>query len=114
MGMDMELIRENDDTSVVIAEWRKFFPLHNWIDQHIPTKVNAMFEYIPISKDIMDNLLSDINYVLEDHKKAPSIFDGWNDSFDNDFYFNQLQYTKNMLELCLQDKYGIYFYHSYI
>jgi hypothetical protein len=114
MGMDMDLIRETSEGRVTIADWRKFRPLHDWIDQHVSSLANAMWEYIPISKEIMCDLLLEINEVLNDHNKVTEYFPSWNNNFNNEYYFECFKYTKFILELCIKDSVGQYFYHAYI
>jgi hypothetical protein len=114
MGMDMELIRDTDYSEVVIAEWRKFYPLHDWFDKHIDSNSNAMWSKFLLSRNVMMNLLSDINEVLADHNKVYELFPSWSYDINDNFYFERLRYTKNILELCLQDRLGSYYYHAYI
>lgn len=102
-----------------VAYWRKANAIHNWFVENIQDGVDDCKEYY-VSITQLHNLLDKVDAVLNDHSLASTILPSKSGFFFgsvayDEWYFEDLEYTKKILEEMLQDKdskNGEYYYHS--
>ena len=102
-----------------VAYWRKANAIHNWFVENIQDGVDDCKEYY-VSITQLHNLLDKVDAVLNDHSLASTILPSKSGFFYgsvayDEWYFEDLEYTKKILEEMLQDKdskNGEYYYHS--
>ncbi len=98
--------------------WRKANQIHKWFVENVQSGKDDCGDYYA-DQEKLQNLLSLVNQVLEDNSLAETLlprqegfFFGSN-SYD-DWYFEQLQETKSILEECLvvENELSDFYYHS--
>lgn len=116
----------NFDKIVCIEEetgyWRKANAIHNWFVENVQGGVDDCEKYY-VSTDNLKSLLDTVNTVLDSIKSESSpetaksllpttegFFFG-SKSYD-EWYFQDLEYTKEILESALKDENGEYYYQS--
>jgi hypothetical protein len=96
--------------------WRKANAIHQWfVDNVQDGKDECQESYLPI-KDAQ-RLLDTVNAVLEDHDKAAELLPTQNGFFFggteyNEYYFDDLRHTKEIMESVVADADGEYYYQS--
>ena len=90
-------------TDYQIGYWRKANAIHNWFVNKCANGVDDCRPIILQDEEI-EGLLKVINKVLDDHSLAPQLLPTQNGFFFGDtnydaWYFNELEYTKDILEL---------------
>lgn len=98
------------------AYWRKANAIHGWIVDNVQNYEDDCKEYF-FDKEKMEELLEIINNVLEDNKEAPLMLpteEGFffGHTLYNEKYFEDLRYTKGVLEEALTDEENDFYYQS--
>lgn len=111
MGLDMWLMRNEDETEVIY--WRKANQIRAWFAKHSDTfEDNGVTIF---SRTDLEELIEDINIVLENPEKAEEIlptscgFFFGSTEYD-EYYFEELKRTKEVLEEELKDDYSEDYY----
>lgn len=91
-----------------VGYWRKANAIHKWFVDNVQNGNDDCGDY-EVSKEQLKQLLDTINEVLENKKKASELlpcssgfFFGSTDY--NEYYFEDLKYTKELLERLLNNK----------
>lgn len=110
MGLDMYLNGryKGDDNFHELIYWRKMNAIHNWFVKNgrmldekgrlVPADDSFNCAEIPVDKDMLTDLLHDINSVIANHSLAPKVlptvggFFFGNTNYDDDYY-HQLERT---------------------
>ena len=109
---------EIDEIHAEVAYWRKANAIHAWFVTNVQDGEDDCGNY-EVSRDHLQALLNDVNQVLEAPELAASklptqggFFFG-NTDYD-EYYIQDLQYTKERIELLLTDAYKAwdFEYHS--
>lgn len=121
MGLDMYLMkrhkyREGDDEynqlvdelSEEIMYWRKANQIRRWFVEHTDLNEDDNCKPIPLTKEILEQLYNDCHAVLRDHSKAEEILPCSSGFFFgsteyDDWYFEQLRKTVDVIEGILED-----------
>lgn len=109
MGLDMYLMKKIPNSeNVELIYWRKANQVLNWFDRNCAN--NSLENCVPVSVTTYDlmNLLIDVNTVLDDNSKAEELLPTTSGFFFggteyDEWYFDDLKYTKEKLEEVLCD-----------
>lgn len=101
---------EVSHVTVEAAYWRKANAIHDWFVKNVQDGVDEC-QKADVSKEDMQKLLETINAVLADHSKAPELIPTasgffFGDTSYGEYYFEDLKYTKERLELLLSPAYN--------
>lgn len=122
MGLDMYL-REGK-TGIELKYWRKANQIRQWFVDHIDEfDVNDNLEQYDVSKELLEELKEDIEYVLSGETEEERLDRGYEriptssgfffgDTSYDEYYFDDLKYTLESLEEILnewQDWYEVYY-----
>lgn len=117
---DGKLININLDRVTYIEEeigsWRKSNAIHNWfVDNVQDGEDNCEYHYV--SDEKLEELLNIVNQILNDHDLAEVLLPTQNGFFFgstdyDDWYFEDLKDTKEILEKALKEEYGDIYYLS--
>ena len=117
---DGKLININLDRVIYIEEeigsWRKANAIHNWfVDNVQDGKDNCEYHYV--SDEKLEELLNIVNQILNDHDLAEELLPTQNGFFFgstdyDEWYFEDLKDTKEILEKALKEEYGDIYYLS--
>ena len=97
-----------------VGYWRKANHIHKWFVENVQDGNDDCNSY-EVSEDQLKELLSLIDEVLADHDKADALlpttsgFFFGNTDYD-EFYFESLQYTKEMLTDLLDEKWKTWYF----
>lgn len=103
-----------------VAYWRKSNAIHKWFVDNVQNGVDDCGEY-EVTYEKLEELLELINKVLSEKGKASNLLPTqggffFGDTKYDDYYFDDLEYTKGQLEKLINNKEsmrGWYFeYHS--
>lgn len=100
-----------------VAYWRKANAIHRWFVEEVQDGEDDCGKYI-VTADQLSALLSDVEYVLANRNDAADILpvqEGFFFGATNydEWYFNDLEYTRKVLIEALQEgDGGDFFYHS--
>ncbi len=121
-ALEITGVKNHIDTSKVMfiledfGYWRKANAIHSWFVTNVQDGDDNCGTYY-VSREQLAELLATVNDVLADHSKAPELlptqsgfFFGSTD-YDN-FYFSDLEDTKNILTEALKDTEADYEYQS--
>ena len=109
---------EVDEIHTEAAYWRKANAIHAWFVENVQDSVDDC-GYYDVSQGQLQELLDTVNKVLEDPTLAPELlptrrgfFFGGSDY--DEWYMDDLKYTKERCELLLGDAYKVwdFKYHS--
>lgn len=92
-----------------VGYWRKANQIHNWFVQNVQEGVDDCKEYYVGLDDVM-NLLDVCKQVKDDHSKAEELLPSASGFFFgnveyNEWYFNDIDYTIEVLEGLLKETY---------
>lgn len=99
-----------------VGYWRKANHIHRWFVENVQDgEDNCGDYYVPFEK--LQELLSLVDEVLSDNSKADELLPVQSGFFFggteyNQYYFEDLQLTKNILESLNNDVNGDFYYHS--
>ena len=103
---------------VEAAYWRKANAIHKWFVDNVQEGTDDCGTY-EVSKEQLQELLDIVNEVLSNRKKASSKLPTQSGFFFgkteyDDWYYDDLEYTKKQLEDCLDNKWDRWYfeYHS--
>lgn len=90
--------------------WRKVNAIHAWFVENVQNGEDDCWQY-PVSIEDLENLLSTIKSVLENHELSQKLLpceDGFffGDTEYGEYYFSELERTKNELEKIVNDPYN--------
>ena len=109
MGLDMYLEKRkiNSEDYEEIAYWRKANQIREWFNSHLENGVENC-EYVPVSKEDLEQLLEDCKMVLENHDLAEDLLPTssgffFGSTLYDDWYFKDLKDTVKMLEKILKE-----------
>ena len=112
MGLDMYLKKYDKGMGNLIdgerAYWRKANQIRAWLVSKAGYPYGHNCEVYPLSKETLENLLSDCKKVLNDHSCAPQIMptsEGFffgSTEYDED-YFRDIEYTVDVLSEILEE-----------
>jgi hypothetical protein len=97
--------------------WRKCNSVHRWFVENVQDGNDDCGNYY-VSRDNLEQLLSDINQVLDNPEQSDNILPSqsgffFGDTEYNDYYFQNLRETKERITELLTDKYSNWeFYYS--
>lgn len=111
MGLDMYLEKvtreDNKKISEEIGYWRKANQIHKWFVDNVQDGVDNCATY-PVAYEQLQELLSLVNQVLDNHKLAAKLlptsigcFFGSNEY--DEWYFDDLKKTKLIIEATFND-----------
>lgn len=109
MGLDMYLMKKiPNKEDVELIYWRKANQVFDWFDRNCANNAIENCVPVPVSTYDLMNLLKDVNAVLEDNSKAKELLPTTSGFFFgsteyNEWYFDDLKYTKEKLEEVLCD-----------
>lgn len=121
MGLDMYLKKVTRECNKKISEevggWRKANQIHKWFVDNVQDGVDNCATY-PVAYEQLQELLSLVNQVLENHKLAAKLLptsiecffgsdvDSYEEVSDNEYdkwYFDDLKKTKRIIEATFYD-----------
>lgn len=122
MGLDMYFTRRlkrkrgEKETREEAMYWRKANAIHKWFIDNIQDGEDDQKMH-KVTKEDLQELLSTINTVLEDHSKAAELLPTqsgffFGDTEYGDYYYKYLQDTKEMIERELKNDDISYFFYS--
>ena len=110
MGLDMYLFKKTkgENEGAEVAYWRKANQVRQWFVDHAGYNADANCEEHPITKSILERLVSDCKTVLADHSKAEEVLPTQSGFFFgstdyDDWYFNDLTNTVEQVEKVVAD-----------
>ena len=109
MGLDMYLMKKiPNNENMELIYWRKANQVFDWFNRNCANNAIENCVPVPVSTYDLTNLLKDVNAVLEDNSKSEELLpttDGFffGSTDYNEWYFDDLKYTKEKLEEVLCD-----------
>jgi len=96
--------------------WRKANAIHRWFVENVQDGEDNCARYY-VSTEAAKRLLSLVEAVLADYSKAAELLPAASGFFFggtayDDYYFDNLRYTKEVMEAVIADKDGDYYYQS--
>ena len=117
-GKEMTQIRTERISEITeeIAVWRKSNAIHKWFVDNVQEGEDDCKSYY-VGKDQLKELLNEVKLVLLDKDSADDIlptqkgfFFGGNEY--DDYYFEDMEYTKEILEKVMNESEGDFYYSS--
>lgn len=105
------------EISARAAQWRKSNQIHNWFVENVQDGEDNCGQYY-VSEEHLSELLDTVNQVLENHDLAEELlptqcgFFYGSQEYD-DYYFEDLEYTRDVLNKLLQPEYIKYWNFEY-
>jgi len=98
---------EVQEVTIEVAYWRKANAIHRWFVNNVQEGVDEC-QTTPLSRDKLEELLIVVNQVVDDHDLAHELLPASEGFFFggqeyDEWYFEKLSYTKQMLEKLLTD-----------
>ena len=113
MGLDMYLFKrkknnECDDNRREVCYWRKANQIRQWFIDHTNLECDDNCKFIKLTKEDLEDLKSDCLYVLRHHNEADAVLPTSGGFFFgsvdyDEWYFDNLNYTVEMLDKVLKD-----------
>ena len=118
-SIDVPGVDQKSVVSVIVEAgyWRKANAIHKWFVDNVQDGVDNCGRYY-VSNENLQDLLDVVKKVLKDHKLATSLlptksgFFFGDQSIENDYYFEMLKDTKNILEAAVKEEKGEFYYAS--
>ena len=100
-----------------VAYWRKANAIHKWFVDNIQDGNDDCNEYIVPKSLLTQRLYTVVRDVLKNREMAETILPTTGGFFFGStnydyYYFNDLEYTKSVLEKIMQDKDCLYYYYQ--
>jgi hypothetical protein len=102
------------EISARAAQWRKSYQIHNWFVENVQDGEDNCGQYHVSEKQLFE-LLDTVNRVLENHDLAEELLPKQCGYFSQEYddYFEDLEYTRNVLTKLLQPEYIKYWDFEY-
>lgn len=116
MGLDMMLFKNVNGEPVEIGYWRKANAIHGWIVNNLADGVDEC-QRIPMTPENMQRLLGLCKQVLKTPSKARKLLPVtagffFGSSEYDEWYFNDIKLTIQILEEALEEPDKSYFYRA--
>lgn len=118
-GQDVDHIKKDRISHIVeeVCYWRKFNALHAWFVENVQSGNDDCGEYY-VSRTVLEQLLTDLERVLENHELASDILPTQSGFFFgstgyDESYFDDVERTAEILKSVLaEDDHGSFYYSS--
>ena len=109
-------IAPNMHVHITVGYWRKANQIHNWFVMNAQDGLDEC-QHAPVSIKQLDDLDELCRLVLEDHSKAAELLPTMSGFFFggtdyDEYYFDDLKHTRNVIEKCRLMKDFSFIYHS--